>query len=171
MQLDPSIKSCHTLGGCSLVGDHRGDENIALHSMHTLWVREHNRIAGQLKEINENWDEEKLFQTARKITTAVFQHVVFEEWLPLVVRPLHYGTKKTNKYYRRRRSQQGYRSRVNPGIVNSFAAAAFRLKNSFARIYFNPLRPRNTETHSPLYRNLCPLYLRSLRSKTSQSDI
>eukprot|EP00111_Clytia_hemisphaerica_P021986 TCONS_00064649-protein len=140
MELDPKIKHCHTHGGCSLVGDHRGDENIALHSMHTLWVREHNRIAKELKELNPHWDGERVFQEARKINTAVLQHIVFKEWLPMIVRPFRY---------------RGYRPRVNPNIINSFATAAFRfghslIPNSFELLdkNFDPINKPITLQHA-----------------------
>jgi peroxidase len=29
--------------------------------MHLLWVREHNRLARQLKKINSQWDDERLY--------------------------------------------------------------------------------------------------------------
>lgn len=106
---------CKVKGGCSLVGDFRGDENIALHAMHTLWVREHNRIAIELKRRNPAWREERLFQTARKINVAQLQHIVYTEWLPEVV--------DLEKY-------TGYKPTVNPSISNAFAAAAFRFGHS-----------------------------------------
>lgn len=49
------------------------DENIALTSMHTLFLREHNRLARELKRINPQWDSETLYQEARKIMGAYTQ--------------------------------------------------------------------------------------------------
>ena len=49
------------------------DENIALTSIHTLFVREHNRLARQLRRINPQWDSETLYQEARKIQGAYAQ--------------------------------------------------------------------------------------------------
>ena len=53
--------------------------------MHTLWMREHNRIVDKLTELNPTWDAERLFQTARKIVGAEMQHIIYDEWLPAVV--------------------------------------------------------------------------------------
>ncbi len=89
-----------------VVGDGRGNENVALTSIHTVFHGEHNRqveevkklvlASGDLAFINEwliedltalptattplVWDGERLFQTARFSTEMVYQHLVFEEF-------------------------------------------------------------------------------------------
>ena len=125
LQLDPALaKDCRVKGGCSLVGDERGDENIALHSMHTLWVREHNRIATQLKTINANWKEEKLYQETRKIVTATYQHIVYSEYVPKLGHLRRYN---------------GYNLYIDPSIINAFATAAFRFGHSLVPNAFSQL--------------------------------
>ncbi|CDQ82177.1 unnamed protein product [Oncorhynchus mykiss] len=58
---------------CFVAGDVRVDENIALTSIHTMFLREHNRLAGALLRLNPHWDGETLYQEARKIMGAYTQ--------------------------------------------------------------------------------------------------
>lgn len=56
-----------------LSGDSRASEHILLATSHTLFLREHNRLARELKRLNPHWDGEKLYQEARKILGAFMQ--------------------------------------------------------------------------------------------------
>lgn len=51
----------------------RSSEMPELTSMHTLFLREHNRLATELKRLNPCWDGERLYQEARKIVGAMIQ--------------------------------------------------------------------------------------------------
>lgn len=60
---------------------------LDLLTMHTIWLREHNRIAYHLYNINTNWPNEKLYEEARKIVSAEMQIITYKQWLPVVLGP------------------------------------------------------------------------------------
>jgi prostaglandin-endoperoxide synthase 2 len=49
--------------------------------MNTLWLREHNRIAGSLAHQNPEWGDEQVFQTARNIVIPLFIKIVVEQYI------------------------------------------------------------------------------------------
>ena len=55
--------------------------------MHTLWAREHNRLAKGLRKLNPGWNSNRVFQEARKILGAIMQHVTYNEWIPAILAP------------------------------------------------------------------------------------
>ena len=101
-----------------LAGDVRVNENVALASMHTLWVREHNRVAADLAAEHPTWSEETLYQMARRYVSAELQAITYNEFLPALL-----GHDAVAPY-------GGYDPSVNPGILNEFSTAAYRLGHS-----------------------------------------
>ncbi|KAH9363570.1 hypothetical protein HPB48_021149 [Haemaphysalis longicornis] len=124
--LVPNADNCSLLSEsmkCSWTGDLRAQQNIGLLSVQTLWLREHNRIAKNLSEINPHWDDERLFQTARRIVEARYQHIVFKEYLPKMI------GQENMQEFNLTPLEDGfttYNESVNPTLTNEFSAAAFR---------------------------------------------
>ncbi|KDR12477.1 Peroxidasin, partial [Zootermopsis nevadensis] len=113
---------------CFLAGDNRANENMALAVLHTMLVREHNRIASELSEINPAWDDEKLYQETRHIVAALVQHITFTEFLPMLL-----GKETVQKYDLVPESEgywDGYAPDVDVTIPSAFSTAAFRFGHS-----------------------------------------
>jgi peroxidase len=104
--------------GNFLAGDIRVNENPELTSLHTLFMREHNRVAAQLARNNPRLSDEQLFQQAREWVVAEIQSITYNEWLPTLL-----GSNGIRPY-------QGYNPNVDPSISNEFSTAAFRLGHS-----------------------------------------
>jgi hypothetical protein len=92
-----------------VAGDVRANENIALTAIHTLFVREHNRIVGALPD---HLSEELKFQIARRVVMAEIQHITYAEFLPAMGIDLA--------------PYPGYRSDVDASLSNEFAVVGYR---------------------------------------------
>lgn len=53
--------------------------------MHTLWVREHNRIATGLAAQFPGNTDEFYFQQTRLLVIAELQHITYTEYLPVLI--------------------------------------------------------------------------------------
>ncbi|XP_043210386.1 peroxidase-like [Amphibalanus amphitrite] len=109
-------------GICFLAGDTRANENTLLTLLHTVLVREHNRVAAALAARHKSWSDERLYQQARRINIAQWQHIVYREWLPTIV-----GFQYANSVGLRGFGRYTYTPALRPDISTEFSTAAFRL--------------------------------------------
>lgn len=116
-----------------VAGDVRVNENAVLASLHTLFMREHNRIAIQLAQVHQNWSDDRLFQRARQLNIAQYQAIIYNEYLPSLL-----GEHTLSDYF-------GYDPEVNPGISRTFSTAAFRFGHSQLSPEIPRLTPEGTE--------------------------
>ena len=96
-----------------VAGDVRANENPLLLSIHTVFVREHNRLCDELKESNPSLTDQQLYDRARRHISAYLQNIVFNEWLPSMGVTLP--------------TYSGYKEDMHSGIFNVFSSAAFRM--------------------------------------------
>jgi peroxidase len=101
-----------------LAGDIRANEQLALTSMHTLFIREHNRLCDKMIADDPTLSGEELYQRARAIVGAEMQVITYKEFLPVLLGPNALS------------SYGGYDPQVNPGIANIFATAGYRMGHS-----------------------------------------
>ncbi|PXF43773.1 Lactoperoxidase [Gracilariopsis chorda] len=98
-----------------IAGDARANETPMLTAMHTIWVREHNRLCRVLDERFPNADSVQQYETARAINIAQYQKIIYKEWLPAILGPLNL------------RPYPGYLRSVDPTVSIEFTTAGFRL--------------------------------------------
>ena len=144
-EMDCQIDQSRATLPCFLAGDHRANEQLGLLSLHTLFMREHNRIASFLHEVNPNWEPEIVYQEARKIVGGVMQHITYKEWLPKIIGKS--GMETLGEY-------KGYNETIQPDILNEFATAAFR----FGHTLIMPAVFRFDENLQPLKAGHLPLH-------------
>jgi peroxidase len=54
--------------------------------MNQIWMREHNRVTDFFIKINgDHWSDERLYQETRRVVIAEMQHVVYNEFVPLLI--------------------------------------------------------------------------------------
>lgn len=114
-----------------VAGDDRANEHPVLVGFHTLFMREHNKLAEELAVAFPEWNENKLFHEARKINIAQFQKIVYEEFFPTITG-------------RRMRRSKGYRKNVLPAISIEFSTAAFRIGHTLVGNEVTRRGPNNT---------------------------
>ena len=101
-----------------LAGDVRANEQVALTAVHTLFVREHNRLADKIAERDPRLSGDQIYERARQIVGAQMQVITYEEFLPTLL-----GAGALTPY-------NGYNPNVDASVSNLFSGAVFRLGHS-----------------------------------------
>ncbi|XP_041852657.1 eosinophil peroxidase [Melanotaenia boesemani] len=118
---------------CFQAGDSRANEHLGLIALHTLFLREHNRLVKELHLLNPQWSPDSLYQEARKIIGAIHQILTWEHYLPRVL-----GESAMSNLMP---PYQGYDPDIDPSIANIFATAAFRFAHVTVQPVVNRLGP------------------------------
>lgn len=101
-----------------VAGDIRANEQVGLTAMHTLFMREHNRVADLMHHHFPRLGDDAIYEAARAWVGALIQVITYKEFLPILLGP------DALKPY------TGYDPGVNPGIRNEFSTAAYRFGHS-----------------------------------------
>eukprot|EP00892_Ulva_mutabilis_P011638 jgi/Ulvmu1/8847/UM049_0029.1 len=112
-----------------IAGDARVDEHAVLTMMHTVWMREHNRLCDAMNNDDafDGMSDDAKFDRARNVVIGKMQQITVKEWLPLLgidglqtARPL--------------------RSGLGPDISVEFSTAAYRFGHDMVPDTLGPVR-------------------------------
>lgn len=108
---------------CFVSGDSRANQHPAVMAMHTIFVRRHNEHVTALLFVNPHWNDETLFQEGKRILIAEFQHISFNEYMPLLLGPtlMNYYSLNVRTY-----GYTNYEPYTDPSSWNDYATAACR---------------------------------------------
>lgn len=98
-----------------VAGDIRANEQVGLTAVHTLFMREHNRLADEIAAAHPGWNDEQIYQRARKLVGAEIQAITYQEFLPAL---LGSAAPSVNSVY-----DPG----LNATILNEFSTALYRV--------------------------------------------
>ena len=145
-----------------VAGDVRAIVQPGLASIHTLFLREHNRYTSHLNHmiINVSYpriadilaDELKnelrgksvkerdniIYEETRRIVTAEIQNIVFNEYLPTLL-----GQDAVDKLGINLDAGTAYNEKLDASIMNEFATAAMRFGHSTVSGFFKPIGHKN----------------------------
>ncbi len=113
---------------CFQSGDPRVNEQTVLAMLHTIFAREHNRVAGELSKVNPHWNDETLFQETRHVIGALQQQITYNEFLPMVLG--REVMEQHNLMLLKDGYLDGYDPNTNPSVATGFTSAGFRFGHS-----------------------------------------
>lgn len=126
-------------------GDVRANEQVGLIAFHTLFVREHNRLADEIlatefpaADPDDTDVDEEIYQRARAYVAALLQKITYYEWLPAIL-----GYDAVGPY-------NGYEPWVDPSISNEFSTVAFRIGHTMLPSVYLPTDRFGDEHPLPL---------------------
>ena len=109
-----------------IMGDVRGNENTAIIALHTLMVREHNRIVDLLTIAAPGLSDEDKYQLSKKVVGAEMQAVTYNEYLPAIGVTVD--------------TSGGYDTAIDPIISVEFSSAIYRMAHTFIHQNALPLK-------------------------------
>ena len=117
---------------CFKAGDDRCNQNTGLMTFHTIMVREHNRIADILSNLNPEWPDETVFHETRRIVIAQIQHISYNEYLPILL-----GHETTAALNLLPGSLFKYNPKIDARVTNEYAACYGRFGHSMIRTQYS----------------------------------
>lgn len=117
-----------------LAGDVRANEQAGLTAMHTLWVREHNRVAAEIRARKPRLSGDEIYERARAWVGGLMQSITYNEFLPVLL-----GRHGIPEY-------RGWDAEVDGSVAQEFSTAAYRFGHSMV----SPLLLRLDASGAPI---------------------
>jgi len=111
--------------------DGRTGNNYILFALTMVFHRLHNKLCDAIWNLDNNLTDDQIFNGARNLNTAIFQHIVYDEYLPLLI-----GQERVGDY-------PGYDPTRNPAVYNEFTSAVFRYGHGTLTEKINKLVPNS----------------------------
>ena len=118
-----------------VAGDVRSNEQVGLTAVHTLMMREHNRLADQIAADNPGWSDEDVYQRARKLVGAEVQAITYQEFLPALLGSFAPSVNSI------------YNPSLSASVLTEFSTALFRVGHTM--LSPNLLRIQNDGSAAP----------------------
>uniref|UniRef100_A0A2S2NAX9 Peroxidase n=1 Tax=Schizaphis graminum TaxID=13262 RepID=A0A2S2NAX9_SCHGA len=116
---------------CYVTGDPRVNIQPDMAVVTIVLMRLHNYLCDELKSLNPNWNDERIYQEARRLLIAMHQHVTYNELVPVIL-----GRDFSRENFLlplTKGFDDSYDQYLNPTTITSFTAAAFRSLHSSIR--------------------------------------
>ncbi|KAK7490593.1 hypothetical protein BaRGS_00018196 [Batillaria attramentaria] len=146
---------------CFLAGDERCNEQPQLATIHTIFLRLHNKIAQKMAAAIEpgsveNFNE-TVFQSTRRVVGAIVQNIMYGEWLPIAL-----GQSTVDELGLSVEERSQYDPQIDPSILTEFSTAAYRFGHSLIPRRLPAVSSRGSRTSLRLrYQFLRPEVVRS----------
>lgn len=106
-------------GYCYKSGDTRVNVNPYITILHTVFAKNHNNIAKQLRSEHADYTNDYLFEKARALNTQSYQKIVYNDWANIALGQRVAGQVRNEAV-----------GNVEHGVSNEFALAAIKFYNS-----------------------------------------
>ena len=138
--IEKDVELLPFIDGEFFCGDTRCEEHLILSSLHTIFLREHNRLAREYQKNNPKATDEDIYQNARFRNILQYQSIVWDFYLPYIFGRRTFS-ELTGPY-------QGFQSTVSPIPSLVYSSAAYRYGHSgignnllFLNTNLQPARP------------------------------
>ncbi|CAI2355902.1 unnamed protein product [Caenorhabditis sp. 36 PRJEB53466] len=118
---------------CFTAGDFRNCLHPGLLPLHSVFIKEHNRLAAKVKTAQPSWNDEQIYQFVRRIMVAQWQHIVYNEYLPKLLTDKYLTDFNLKPLQPGSGPFTGYNTSMDASLSGEFAASAFRFGHSQSR--------------------------------------